>query len=256
MHPTIALCMIVGNEAEHIIHCLNSALEAFDHLRLAFARGDTYRDETRELSAQWVIDNDKTAEYADYVNRHRMPHIDDFAAARNLSFDTHTDWLLWLDADDRLTPEVCRKIREVVNSVESDVNCIRAPYLVKDNGTVIMRERLIRNGKGVWKGAVHEICEVEGESIEVPEIKVYHTQHTPEKAQRSAARNLAIESKALEGLELLLFRKHADLMTLNRPLEALESGRLALAVLPLARCEERYYILINLGLLDDDNGQA
>ncbi|NDH23433.1 MAG: glycosyltransferase, partial [Actinobacteria bacterium] len=42
-----------------------------------------------------------------YINRERdLPHIDDFAAARNQSFqEASSDWLLWLDCDDRVTPE-------------------------------------------------------------------------------------------------------------------------------------------------------
>lgn len=89
--PTIALCVIAKNEADMIAECLDSVRPFVDEMV--------------------VVDTGSTDETVAIAEAHgaRVVHfewINDFAAARNFAIDSATaDWILMLDADERLTPE-------------------------------------------------------------------------------------------------------------------------------------------------------
>jgi glycosyltransferase involved in cell wall biosynthesis len=92
--------------------------------------------------------------------------IDDFAAARNYAFDAcASDWIIWLDADDRVRPVVQDAMRRAKDEVLGDeVDAVFTPYRHHfAPGTDICtysfnRERLIRRGAALrWEGAVHEV---------------------------------------------------------------------------------------------------
>ncbi|MER2072437.1 MAG: glycosyltransferase family 2 protein, partial [Psychrobacillus sp.] len=86
---TISLCMIVKNEEEVIGRCLASVKDIVDEINIVDT-GST--DQTKEIVKQ-------------YTNRiFDFKWIDDFAAARNYSFEQATkEYILWLDADDVFT---------------------------------------------------------------------------------------------------------------------------------------------------------
>ena len=69
---TISLCMIVKNEEDVLDRCLSSVAKAVDEM-IIVDTGST--DQTRAIAAR------HQAEIYDF------PWIDDFAAARNYSFD-------------------------------------------------------------------------------------------------------------------------------------------------------------------------
>src|SRR5262249_14592589 len=89
--PTIALCVIARNEEQFIADCLDSARPFVDEIILVDT-GST--DRTVELGLEHG---------ARVVS---FPWINDFSAARNAAIEAATtDWILMLDADERLTPE-------------------------------------------------------------------------------------------------------------------------------------------------------
>src|SRR4051794_13451064 len=57
--------------------------------------------------------------------------VDDFAAARNFSFDAATgDWIVWLDADDRVPAPVQAAIREAKSTtMTGPYDAILSPYI-------------------------------------------------------------------------------------------------------------------------------
>src|SRR5579885_3808492 len=85
--PTLSLCMIVRNEEEVIGRCLDSIQDCCDEIIICDT-GST----------------DKTVEIVSKYPQVKVVHftwVDDFAAARNFSFQHATkDLILWLDADD------------------------------------------------------------------------------------------------------------------------------------------------------------
>src|SRR5688500_3390664 len=117
----VSLCMISGNEAAIIKRCLDSAKVAFDELCLVQAIGDREGDETPQIASEWCEQNGKEYRFEKYYNEKAFQHVDNFAAARNKSFDLATgDWLLWLDCDDYLDEINCLRIREAVKIAEHD----------------------------------------------------------------------------------------------------------------------------------------
>jgi glycosyltransferase involved in cell wall biosynthesis len=88
--------MIVKNEA----HQLAEAVENFSQFADEIVIVDTgSTDNTREVALQCA------------GRVHDFPWSDDFSAARNHSFaQARGDYLLWMDADDRVDPEMAREI--------------------------------------------------------------------------------------------------------------------------------------------------
>ncbi len=179
--------MIVRNEEANLGPLLASASQFCDEL-IVIDTGST--DQTAAVAAM-----------AGAVVAH-FPWIDDFAAARNYSFSHCTsDWILWLDADDILTPECIAIGKEIKEKLlpKMGVDFIFTPYdyaFNELNGEVTlqqMRERFMRrSAKPVWRGRVHEtICDISTKFVVCPEFKIQH-KPTPVHYERKKGRNLAI----------------------------------------------------------------
>lgn len=242
--------MICGNEEAIILRCLESAKGAFDELCLVSAVGNRDADKTLYKAEKWCAENGKEFKGDHYRNTHDLPHVDDFGAARNLSFSLATgDWILWLDCDDYLDPINCARIREAANVCEQDA--IFCTYKVEKQGAEILRERIIRRGKGRWKSAIHETCVIDGTAAECPQIVVYHSDHKA-KNKSSALRNSTILQHALEDAPRHYFYLHADLKLLGRKEEATKAAIAALHTLEERSIEERYLVLLNLSELQPE----
>lgn len=108
----ISLCMIVKNEAVFIEECLRSFQDAVDEI-IVVDTGST--DETVLL-----------AEQAGAKIFH-FEWCDDFAAARNESIrHAQGEWVLWMDADERLAPGGAKVLRDA--SARTDVDFGYLPF--------------------------------------------------------------------------------------------------------------------------------
>ncbi len=145
--PTVALCMIVKNEESHLPGCLESVLGLVDQV-VVVDTGST--DRTVEIAAKAG------------AAVHFFPWIDDFAAARNESLRHATcDWVLWMDADERLNglgAQDC--LRRVISSGTADafLTPIRSFKPDPEGGFDFHYAiRLFRNFPGIqFVGKVHE----------------------------------------------------------------------------------------------------
>lgn len=245
----ISLCMIVGNE--QIVDCLESAKGAFDELCLVLACGESECDATYPKAQDWCFKNGKKFRIGLYSNSlSGLPHVDDFAAARNLSFSLATNfWQLWLDADDRLDEINCRRIREA--SKRSEYEAYRFSYLLEPQGAVVLRERLIKRGHGRWTKPIHETCEIDGYICDCEQVVIRHLDPS-HKIGKSAERNLAILERVLEHAPRNYFYAHSDLKHKGRTEEAIQAGRAALALLTDGQPEERYIVHLNLSELEPE----
>lgn len=118
----LSLCAIAKNEAESLPQCLNSVKDVVDEM-VVLDTGSTDRtpEIARELGAQ-------------------VYHFDwahDFAAARNESLKYVTgDWVLVLDADEVLAPEIIPEIKKaiqsdrylLINLVRQEIGASQSPY--------------------------------------------------------------------------------------------------------------------------------
>lgn len=95
----ISICMIVKNEEKDLPECLKLIKNLADEIIIV----DTGSTDRTVAIAQ---------EYG--VKVFHFPWIDDFSAARNESLKHATgNWIIWLDADDRLYPSEHEKIRRL-----------------------------------------------------------------------------------------------------------------------------------------------
>lgn len=102
---------------------------------------------------------------------------DDFSAARNFSFSkAGCDLVMWLDADDVITPENAQIIAELKNRDDFDVAFLKyAAAFDGDSPTfVYYRERIFRRALDFkWRGFVHEVIPPAGRQVYSPAC-VYH----------------------------------------------------------------------------------
>ncbi len=97
----LSLAMIVKNEAKVLERCLRSVKPFVDEM-IVVDTGST--DDTRDIA-------DRLGAKVESFS-----WVDDFSAARNFSVErTSGDWILVLDADEVVTPELGREIRQVVS---------------------------------------------------------------------------------------------------------------------------------------------
>ncbi|MCS6918150.1 MAG: tetratricopeptide repeat protein, partial [Fimbriimonadales bacterium] len=140
----ITLSMIARNEAQYLEECLKSVQGVVDEIVLVDTGSDDDTPKIAERYGAKVI-------HAEWQN--------DFAAARNIALQHATgDWILVLDADERLTPE----------SKQAILNAARCPqfagYYLEilneiRNGDYFVH-RIVRMFRRLphlrWQGAIHE----------------------------------------------------------------------------------------------------
>lgn len=113
--PALSVCMIVKNEADNLPKALECVKNFADEIVIVDTGSS---DATKEIASNYT------------TNVHDFEWIDDFAAARNFAMSKATGrYHLWLDADDRITPEN----RKHINSLKSLFDGRKAFYFVLEN---------------------------------------------------------------------------------------------------------------------------
>jgi len=191
---TISLCVIAGNEEKIAERFLRSFAPAVDEICLCIATGNQPQDSTADIFATTCAELGKPLVVTKYENQHGpdWPHVDDFAAARNASFQLGTcDWLAWADIDDTL-PNTQGFRRAAQDASETTIALV-GKYDVPPSGT-ILRERMIRRNefKG-WSGKIHEHLIIRDESLCAADhrLTVCHSA-APKTKMASPERNLRI----------------------------------------------------------------
>lgn len=181
---TISLCMIVKDEQDTLERCLSSVQDIVNEIIIV----DTgSKDNTKQIACK----------YTQHI--YDFEWIDDFAAARNFSFEQATqDYILWMDADDVLEEEDRQKFIVFKQQLDLDIDRVMMPYhLALDvDGKptcTLRRNRLVRRDRGFrWEGAVHEALIVSGTVIQ-SDIAITHRK---EKSQPIAIYSFSVsESK-------------------------------------------------------------
>lgn len=105
-HPSLSLCMIVKNEAQHLPRCLESLKPLVDEM-IVVDTGST--DATREIAEVFG------------AQVFAVEWQDDFAAARNHSLERASgDWILVMDADEIIAPSDHQAIRNLIRKHQRD----------------------------------------------------------------------------------------------------------------------------------------
>jgi glycosyltransferase involved in cell wall biosynthesis len=143
---TLSLCMIVKNEERFLRDCLESVKDVVDQIVIV----DTG-------SADLTVDIAK--EYGAEI--YHFPWCHDFSAARNESLKYATcDWIMWMDADERLAPESTGHFLRILASEKLPVVYkVNIHSIWKDKSTIQLSSahRIFNNYKGIYfSGKIHE----------------------------------------------------------------------------------------------------
>lgn len=152
------------NEAQHIAACIASL--SFADRIVVF---DAYsQDETADLAQA----NGAELLQSEFKN---------FAQQRNAALDAiQTDWIFFVDADERGTPELGAEIREVINNRSEAGWCVpRHNYIFGRLTTGAgwypdYQLRLFAHGKVRYERAVHEVAVVDGATGHLENVLVHH----------------------------------------------------------------------------------
>jgi len=194
--PTLSVCMIVKNEADNIADILGCC-ESFADEIVVVDTGST--DGSRDIAARFT------------PNIYDFEWIDDFSAARNFAMSKATgSYQIWLDADDRITPEH----QAHINSLKSHFDGKKAFYFVLESHQAdvdvssCLQIRCVPLAPGVrFEGRIHEqlfpSTVREGLELVTTDIVIQHVGYmTPEMRRAKAKRNLAmLESERARGGE-------------------------------------------------------
>lgn len=254
--------MIVGNVEDYIERCLESFLPIADEVCIVRAIGSQKPDQTLQRVAdaclkysektgrQFVV---RTDEYRNKPDHSDWPHVDDFAAARQASFDLATgEYCFWCDSDDILESgaDIVRQLAE-----RAEYPAYVFPYNIFGRGISVPRERMMTKESGRWRYPVHECFDFHIQPIRAIEDRRVVVTHMPGmKKTGSPDRNLRIlESIPREQMNAgLLYHLHGELAGTGRKVEAIEAAKAALRHPDLGQAE-RYELFLNLSRMCEDN---
>lgn len=190
--PTVSACLIVKNEEHFLRDCLDSLRGVVDEI-VVVDTGST----------------DRTVEIAEAAGA-RVFHekwYNDFAAARNRSLAEATgDWILIIDADERLQPGQAEKLRQLIANPNADAYQILIVNFPDNEESRVTSHRigLFRNRPEYrYRGAIHEqigapILEAGGRILTC-DLKLDHYGYDPKVriSKGKEARNVSIVLKEL-----------------------------------------------------------
>jgi len=186
MNKTIALAMIVRNEAERLAKCLDSVKSQVDEIVIVDTGSS---DNTVDVARQYT---EKVMYYA---------WDNDFSAARNFAIaQTNSAWILSLDADEQLDVSG-GDLRALVGQNEKDAFCL--PLLTGEINNICQNDRfmVLRFFKNTYRfcGAIHEQILVEDATTlgfaANPVIR--HVAIPAKERRRRRGRNIALLQKAI-----------------------------------------------------------
>jgi hypothetical protein len=242
----IALCVIVGNEPKRLDRCLTEFGPAVSEICVVHATGA----EAKSIKIAEVCQK-HGATYDVYGNAegNEWPHVDDFGAARQKSFDLATKpWALWVDADDTAGPNFTTALHELVAKHGENFDAFALYHDVAGRGIAHnIRERLVRRDKGKWVNRIHENFQL------VPEARIARCDapvvvHLPDdEPKQGSNRNLTILESIPEADRTIseLYHLHGEYMGAGRKTEAMALAKQALAS-PSLQPTERYELCLNI----------
>jgi hypothetical protein len=147
----ISLTIICGNVAQYMRRFFVNFADKVDEIVVVRAIGNQEPDESLDIAKEFGA---ITGEYKNYHAARDWPHVDSFAAARNMAALMATgDWLLWLDTDDVLGEGDFCKVRELLEHCDKmNLPGLMLPYRVPEDGVQVMRERFWKKEAAIMGG--------------------------------------------------------------------------------------------------------
>jgi len=191
---TLSICMIVKNEEESLPGCLDSINGLAEEIVIVDTGSTDRTVEIAKAHGAKVIASDWR---------------DDFSYSRNISLDHATsEWVLWLDADDRVEEPSKKQILRLKNEINNPITLFG--FKVKNTndkgmGDIFMQVRMFPNDKRLrFEWPIHEQIVLSGDRcgykvLYLNEVEILHSgYHDENLKQKKALRNRAIIEKGLK----------------------------------------------------------
>lgn len=186
---TLSLSMIVKNEEKYLKDCLESVKSVVDEIVIVDT-GST--DNTIEIAKEYK------------AKIYHFDWIHDFSAARNYALQYSSgEWILYLDADERLDPNSIRELKRLIDGVSKVGYFCTVKSVDSENGRdhSFRYVRLFKNSKEIqFTGKAHEQIVP---SLIKNKYQLYHSSITINHIGYDVSLNEK-QSKAYRNLELLL----------------------------------------------------
>lgn len=199
----VSVIVHTRNECKNVVECIDSVYGWAAEIILADMESS---DDTVTLAQPYI------------TKLVRVPLEKEFDRMRNISA-SHADqpWVMFLDADERLTPKMRSAIEELLRDVPERVSAINLPFRVISFGRWIEHSGgwwpayksppLLRSGKFHFPGGVHEPAVVTGEvmtfSPRSQDEAILHYSHTSVEAyieKLNRYTSLEVEKKLRAGV--------------------------------------------------------
>jgi glycosyltransferase involved in cell wall biosynthesis len=227
----ISVIILTKNEEKNILDCLETVSWADEIIIL----DDNSGDRTAEIAESQKIKNLKVL---------RRTLDSDFSKQRNYALShAANEWVLFIDADERVSPELRREINDFIIE-EKDKPLINGMFIRRrdvlwgrllKHGEVgnIKLLRLARKSAGIWHGKVHEQWLVDGQTETFENYLIHYPHQT-----------------------ISEFLAEINFYTTIKAKELLESGQktsiLKIILYPKAKFIQNY--ILRLGFLDGIEG--
>jgi glycosyltransferase involved in cell wall biosynthesis len=166
--PRLSVLVVARDEAHNLADCLASARWADQRVVIVDPES---RDATLEVAQR----------EADVV---AVRGFDDFASQRNAALALAMgEWVLSIDADERVTPELASEIQQVISDPTAKCRGYRVPIQSVILGRPFAYSgtqhdhplRLFRRDSGRWAGLVHETVQLDGGAGSLKNALGHHT---------------------------------------------------------------------------------
>jgi glycosyltransferase involved in cell wall biosynthesis len=231
---TLSLCMICKNEEDTIGHLLDSVQgDLFDQI-VVCDTGST--DKTLDVLKSYNVQ----IEHFDW--------IDDFSAARNFSFSKATgDYIMWLDADDYITPQYYQALLELKKRIhEFSIWLLKYEYAFDEYGNSqasFFRERIVKRSLNLqWNEPIHEYLKIE-HPYTMLDIEIHHHKKAKHTERNISILEKIVEQKPQEARNFYyLGKEYCDAQHIEKGIPCLKR----FVTMPDAWCENKYEAFIRI----------
>lgn len=167
----VSVVILTKNEEKYIQNCINSVRACAQEI-IVIDNGST--DNTIPIAQHnncLIYQSDETS----------------FAVRREMAISiAHNDWILYLDADERLTPELAAEINSISTSSPKNYNTQPTTYILNRQDYYLgskwpqlspMHRLFYKPALKGWFGVIHESPKVEG-MIATCKFQIIHLTHT------------------------------------------------------------------------------